>query len=323
MATFPSPVVVSFGEESFFLDRDLGSFLAAGQGRRLTSIDGRESSESEVLSACETADLEGRERLVVVDNAEKVKFDKAGKAYVAGLSPDDRHVVLALVVRSTKLPAFWAKKDPRIVVLREHRALKSFGSRNDVTAFVETEARRQGLSLDDRVPALLARAVGNDLYRIFSEIRKLRTWLGEGSTVTVERLQATVSVTAGSTVWDVVDAASARDARSAMNALASLYRFASEDPTILLTYSLMKQVERLLVARAAIDKGTPEDEVASRLGIHPYRYRTFFAPLARKHTATSLAENMRRLCRLDAEVKRAPARSKRALVEFAVLHFAR
>lgn len=77
----------------------------------------------------------------------------------------------------------------------------------------------------------------------------------------------------------------------------------------------------MFVACSMLERGSSDEEVATRVGMHPWRCKTFFVPMVRKHTAGSLTRMMQRLCKLDVEIKRT-THSKRTLLELAVLRFA-
>lgn len=320
MATFLSPVVVSFGDEDFFLDRDLASFRTQPD-RSVILVEGSEiKSDYELVSLLETRTIEGKPRVVVVDNAQKVKPDKALKAYLDGLNPKDLHVVLALVVRDAKLGVTWSKLGDKATIT-ERKKLKTYESNNEVVRWIEAELVRANLKADGRIANVIYMGTGPNLYRITNEIGKLRLLVGEGKTVTVEHLQSVLTIGQTVDAWQVVDAAANKELKKAINLLSSLYKHASEDPSILLAYSLMKQAEKMLVASSLLSKQASEEDIAARLGMHPWRCKTFFLPMVRKHSLASLSRMMQELCRLDIEVK-STSQSRRTLLELAVLKLA-
>lgn len=317
---FLSPLVVSFGDEDFFLDRDLDSYRRQPD-RAVICVDGSElKGDYELVSICQTQTIDGRPRVIVVDNAQKVKPEKTLKAYVDGLSPKDLSVVLALVVRDSKLAAFWSKLGDKITV-SERKKFKTFETNNEVVKWIEEEIRRTGLKADSRIANVIYMGTGPDLYRITNEIQKLALLVGEGNSVTVEHLQSVLTASSTVDVWQVVDAAANKDSKKAANLLSSLYKHAADDPSILLAYSLMKQTERMFVAASMLAHRSSEEEIATRISMHPWRCKTFFLPMVRKHSTGSLARTMQELCKLDVEIKRTSF-SKRTLLELAVLKFA-
>lgn len=322
---FTTPFVVSFGEEEFFLDRDLQWFKDQ-PSRTVTVVDGHDIKEPELLSLCDTYTIDFddptnfRSRLVILDNGNKIKWtDKALKAYIEAKRPSDTTSVLAVIVRDSKLPAFWAKVSKATV--REYKKLKTWDNNNEVIKWIQEESTRIGLRLDAKLSGFVYQIVGADLYRISSELQKLLLLVGTAEAVTVEHLKLILSP--GSTVepFHVAEAAANKDSKKALNALSSLYKYAAEDPSIPVAYALMKQVERLFVARSLLDKGATSDDVSARLNMHPWRCKNFFIPQVEKHTQSKLLCAMRQLTKLDVEIKRT-SHSKRTLLELAVLAIA-
>jgi len=317
-----SPIVLSFGEEEFFLDRDL-QWLRRYPKRDVVLLDGYDTTENQLISACESivVDLDEpektRPRLVVLDNANKVKVEKRLKAYLDGRQKGDTSTVLAAIFRMDKLPAGWSKINESTTTVREHKKLKTWDNNNEVVKWANEEASRIKLKLDPKVSQALFHLTGGDLYRIQNELNKLLLLVGVGGTADISHVKLVGVQTSGSDPWDVVDAALMKNRKGAMNALNSLYRFATDDPSILLVGTLAKGVEKAFVARSLLDRGCQVDDVAARLGMHPFRYQKTVHLQAGKHTVKSLVGMMKKLSELDVKVKSTSHR--RTLIELAVL----
>jgi DNA polymerase-3 subunit delta len=321
---FKTPIVVSFGEESYFLDRDLVLFQDQSK-YSVVVLDGSELSDVEVVSVCETVQIDFddpsniKPKLVVLDNAGKVKGDKALKSYLDSRDPQDLSVVLAVVVRSDKCPALWSKLGKKATLL-ERKKLKTWDNNNEVVAWISSEAERIGLTLDPKLASAMFQVVGSNFYVLASELSKLRV-LVEGSTsVTAEHLKLVMTPSSTSGSWDVADAVFLKNPRRAMNLLSNIFKFMAEDPTLMILGSLMKSAEKLFVARSLKDKGVSDDEVATRFGMHPYRYKMSLLLQVEKQTLSGLTRSMQMLSKLDVELKRTS--HKRTLVELAVLELA-
>lgn len=317
-----SPVVLSFGEEEFFLDRDI-QWLRRYPNREVHLLDGCDITEDQLVSACETVTIDFDDpekvqpRLVIVDNANKLKVEKRLKAYLDGRRKGDTNTVLAAIFRTDKLPATWSKLNDAIVFIRKHEKLKTWDNNNEVVKWVGEEAKRLKLKLDAKVPVALFHLTGGDLYRISNELGKLLLFVGTEKTADLSHLKLVGIQTSGSSPWDVVDAALMKNQKRAMNALNSLYHFANEDPSIILVGTLAKGVEKALVARSLLDRGCQVGDVAARLGMHPFRYQQTVHLQAGKHSVKSLAGTMKKLSELDVNVKSTSHR--RTLIELAVL----
>jgi len=310
------PFVVSFGAEAYLLDRDVVR-ARSWKDRSIIQVEGDELTDVELVSLCETRGIDDNDRVIILDEAQKVKGDKALKAYIEGKSPTDGSTVLVAILRSEKLPEVWAQAAKKGQIY-EHKKLKTWDNNNEVVKWATTEAFRLGLGLDKGVPEMLFQLVGGDLYKIASELQKLQTLVGQGNKVTAAHLKMVIAPSPAAEPFQVAEAAVERDTKKAMNLLSIVYRTMGDEAHVPVTYSLIKQVEKLIVARYLLDRKASDDEIAAALGMHPWRCKTYFIPNARKHSFGGLISCMGDLRKLDADVKGA-ARSKRTRVELAVL----
>jgi len=322
---FSTPVTASFGEEEFFLDRDLNDFKDQ-PNRNVVLLDGSAISDAELASICATLIVDfddpanTKPRAIVVDNAHKFKPEKAMKAYLDGKGPRDLGSVLALIVRDDKPLAFWSKLGDK-ATFREHKKLKTFDNNNEVVKWIQEEAKRLKLVVDYRTASIMFHAGGGDLYRLSNELQKLRLILEAGTTVTLDHLKLVMTPGSNAEPWTVSDAAFDKNTKKALNSLSSLYKYVADDPAMPVLYSMMRQAEKLFVTRTLLDAGVAHDDIAARLGVHPYKFKLTLLQQAGKHSKRKLASVMQNLCRLDVDLKRT-SHSKRTLLELAILDLA-
>jgi len=311
--------VVSFGGEPYFLDKDLEK-ARSWEGRSKSFFDGEGLTDQELVSFLETPPFDGEERVVIVDDAQKIKGDKHLKRYIENKSEGDTTTILVAVIRSEKLSDVWAlaaSKGRRF----EYKKFKTYEDNNEVVRWIESEAKRLGFAFDKGVPNTMYQLIGADLYRLANELEKLRLVVPKGESVTPAILGLVLSPSPVAEPWQVAEAAIEKDTKKAMNLLSVLYRNQGEDANVPLTYALMRQLEKLIVARQMCNRKASDDEIATAIGMHPWRCKNHFLPLVRKHDIRKLAEHMARLCALDKNVK-SSSRSKRTQVELAVLAIA-
>ncbi len=315
----PDSFVVSFGAEDYFLDRDLEK-ARAWKDRQVVLVSGEDVKEAEFVGLCETGNLDGTPRVVILDDAQKLKGDKALKSYIAAREPHDNGTVVVAIVRSEKCPAVWndAAKKGRLI---EHKKLKTWDSNNEVVKWIENEARRQGLVLDNGISDTLFQYVGSNLYRLSNELTKLALLVGPNGKVGIEQVALVIAKSQTAEPYQVAEAAFAKDARRAMNTLSTVYRTMGDDAHVPITFSLIRQTEKFVLARSLIDRQTPEDEIATALEMNPWRFKTQFLPVVQRHRLPDLVRLMGRLRKLDVDVK-SSAKSKRTLVELAVMSIA-
>lgn len=320
---FTTPVVVSFGEEPFLLDRDLSLFRDQ-RNYAVTRLDGALVSEAAVISACETYEIDYEDptntkpRVVVLDNGHKIKPDKHLKSCLERRDANDVSSVLAVVIRAATVPAFWTKLGSRVTLI-ERKKFKTWDDNNEVVKWILEEAKRLKLDLNIQIAKAMFQVDGDDLYRLSSELGKLKL-LVDKSSVTIAHLRLVMTPTSTVESWDVAEAAFLRNPKKALSLLSDLYRYAAEDPSLMILGALIKGVERIFVARSVMDKGAAPDDVAASIGMHPYRFKKSLLPQVEKQTVPRLVKAMQNLCKLDVDLKRTSHR--RTLIELAVLDLA-
>jgi len=314
------PFLVSYGEEPWFLDRDLDK---ARNWKNRTSIllDGDGMPDREVVDICETQSFDdAQSRVVIVDNANHLKGDKFLARYVAEKSIQDASTILVGIIRGEKLPDVWARAGAKGRVI-EHKKLKTWDTNNEVVKWLEAEAKGYSRRFDANVALALFNAAGHDLHKLSNELRKLCILVPSGQSITIDHLRLVVAPSPTADPFQVADAVIAKDVKKAMNALAILYKNGGEETNLVIVSALLKAVEKAFVARKILDRGGSEDDVAARLSMHPFRCKNHFIPQIKRHRSVDLARAMGHLCSLDVDVK-GPARSKRTLVELAIVAIA-
>lgn len=315
----PTPFRVFYGGEGFFLDRAIER-ARAWKDRTVTVLDGDDVTEQDVVAACMTPSVDEQGgRAIVLDNAQKfAKSDKVLRAYVDAKDPKDTSCILVAIVRSEKLSELWQAAAGKGQSF-EHKKLTTWDNKNQVVDWIQKEAVSLGISLGPDLAKTLFNGVGSDLYRLAGELRKIAL-LVPGGKPTLEDLRLVVAPAPQAEPWQVAEAAVAKDSKRAMRLASTVYKNMGDEAHVPITNALMRQIEKLVIARQMLDRGASEEEIAA--GVEMTKGRLFyFLPTVRKHDLKTLAGHMVRLCKLDVDVKGA-ASSKRTLVELAVLAIA-
>jgi DNA polymerase III delta subunit len=313
----PGPFVVAYGEEEFFLDR----IITTGRSwrdRQVILLDGEGLADYEVVSFCEQGSFDDRKKAVILDNANKVKGDKALTAYVEAKDVADEGVMLVAVVRSEKLPKVWqtAAAKGRLEYFKKLRPWETPALKERISA----EGKRLKLKLDDAMLDLCVLFFGDNLRRIVNELQKL-TFIAQNGQVTKADFVSVAAPDIELDPFEVAKIATNKEAKKALRLVSSLFKINGDSVAVPITAGLVSQVERLIVTRQLLDSGVEQKTIAEMLGIPLYPVQKDIIPRAKKHTVPELLLQMKNLCRLDAKVKGA-ARSKRTLVELAVLAIA-
>jgi DNA polymerase III delta subunit len=319
-----APFIICSGTEEFDLDFEIDK-ARSSKSRQVIFLEGKGLESVEIVTACEEYSfMDERPRLVIVDNAEGIKKTEALEEYIEEKSPEDLSTILLAICRPSKkgevkLPEVWTKAAAKGTSKTFHK-LKPWDLKGK-QGRLDKEAAALGIVLGKGINELLLKVVGDDLYVLVNELKKLSLLVGPHGTVTTEHVQRVVASQPPATPYEVADAACEKNVKLAMNLVAHLYRYNGDDASVPIASALMHHVERLIVARSLLDVGKSKDEIASQMGMNAYRLQNTFLLWSNRHSVKSLQNNLANLCRLDANVK-GPARSKRTLVELAVLSVA-
>jgi DNA polymerase III delta subunit len=311
-------VNVFYGGEDYLLDRAKERALS-WPDREVTLLDGQETSEDELISAMDQMVLGSDGVSVVLENAQKLKLSQDFIGYLAARPEGDTSSVLTALVRSDKLPKTWTDVVARGRVFH-HARCKPWDERG-IRTKIQAEAKLLGLTLEDGALSALHKVYAENIGSAVNELRKLRFIVPKGGTVTKAQVLSVCSRQLPVMPWDVAEAACQKSKRKALGLAGLLFKYEGEGAAIPILASLLKNVERLVLARSLVDRGLPGSDVASALGLNPFVYEKNYASVVQRHTAEDLLTQMKKLCELETRVK-GPAPSKRTLVELALLQLA-
>ena len=138
-------------------------------------------------------------------------------------------MLVVLAARVDKRTSWYkAFKDPAAVV--ECEAPK--GGKG-VVAFVEEEARAQGLELEPGAAELLAERIGPQLMMLRQELAKVALLAGPGEVVGRAHVAASTTQIAEESVWDLMDAIGGGHTELALGLLARMSGAGAAPPMVL------------------------------------------------------------------------------------------
>jgi len=231
----------------------------------------------EILSAIATPGLVLGHRVVVVLNADKLKV--AVKAELVGVLSDlPPETTVALV--GTSFP----KTDKLLKAVTSLGRVLIFDlpARRDYPAWLGKRAKDLGMHISPSEARHLGRLVGDDAWRLDTELAKLAAYVGavggQGTLVPVgpQDIDAICNASLDVQVWDLTDAVGRRDSVAAFRALEELIsggdqRRSRGDPLRGILGALSRHVADLRRVQT-LERRTPE-LVAKELDIHPFRAR--------------------------------------------------
>ena len=267
------------GAEEFLKEREALREAAASLARsviRYSELDGL----SEYLEESQLIPLSGESRAFLI-------FDVTS---VPELPTGERDFLICVSTPKKKL------QDARASRVYNFQKLKSFSDNNEVVRWILQEGDSFKIDLD-RVASALFVSSGGSLRKIFSEIRKLAVLVPSGTIASPDVARSLLCFSAGLTPKSVVDAVCEGNPVKALTFYDRLQE--GSDETGWIIAFLQRHVLRQLRLASLVKEGLDSDEIASRLGVHPFVFRKFHEPMLGLWSPHSLAESVETLGALD------------------------
>lgn len=297
---WPAGLTVLVGDDLYHLDQAqkelLGALAPDGpDGFALTVFGDERVDVSVVVSAARSVGMFAERRVVLVRDA--LVLEGEPEAIVEyGKSPPPGSY---LIVRASSL-------DQR---RKLHKAIAKSGQtlRFEVPARfdpgkmirdVREMARGMELRLDDAAAALLAQLHGTDLYRVASELDKIRLWSGSSKKpIGVEQVRRLVSSGGLLTGWELADAVVARERAAGLAAARRLVD--GGDEPIRIVGGLAWRARLLLQGKALVEAGeSPEPALRRAWG-----FQDAMAQGLRRYSLRELLAFPAMLARTDRSLK--------------------
>lgn len=151
------------------------------------------------------------------------------------------------------------RKDNKLYkALLQNKTVEEYGDldHSKLRAFIESECAKRGASIDSQALAALIAGIGNDLWRMTSEINKLANYT---KAITKETTDLFLDASLNDNIFDLTDALGARNAKRALTLLDEQFLLGS-NAQYLITM-LGKHIHNLLLVKEANGE---------KLSLHPY-----------------------------------------------------
>lgn len=262
-------------------------------------LDGK-AAFGDLRRACSTMPFLGEGRIVIVyDLLSNVK-GAAAKEIVAYLPtlPPTTHLIFVERKNLSK----------RHLVLKEAQSAKA-----QIMTFAAPDARalpgwiiarvqRYGGKIEPRAAALLAQNIGDNLRLLDQEIQKLLLYAGDTKQIGLDDVRVMVPyVESADVIFQMVDALGQRDPRQAAGYLHQL--LAVGEHPLRIFGMVVRQFRLLIQVRWLIDQHYPQQQIVSRLKLHPFVVRKVHGQAAR-FTPVQLREAYRQLKEIDLAIKK-------------------
>jgi len=305
---------IFYGSDSFSLREEFGELKASldkdgSLAANVVTFTASKTSPQEVIAACDTAPFLGDHRLVVVDGL----FSKNGRSRDLDDEDDDEPVVTggwdALVEYVDDMPETTVlvlmgddkTKGALLKALRPKAEIhhSKLPDKKAVGGWIQQRARSIGVKLDARAAKELAARVGNDTWRLASELEKLNSF-ADGEPVGEADVREMVAPSRELPPWDILDPIVEGKGAQALKALRAMLE--GRHP-LAIAAMIQGAYRRIAVARAMLDSGATGTDIGAGLNVRGFPLEKL-VDQASGHTPSAIRSAYARLVQADLDVKR-------------------
>lgn len=233
------------------------------RGDRATeAFDAAETSPEAVVSACNSYDLFGEGKFVLLRNLDAWNAAQKAKIldYLESPSPETD-----LVLLGKKLGA----REKLLAAVKKYGEVHDFEQPTGkaLVKWVMGNAKKQGLELPEEVAQSLTERCSGDKIRLVRETEKLSLYVSERP-ATIEDVEALCPPDLQSNIFAYVDSLAAGRQDRSLELLEEL--LAAGEPPLRIMYMVRRQFLLIARAQALLDRGIPQGEIAKDLKVPPF-----------------------------------------------------
>ncbi len=291
----PAPVLVFTGDQPYLMDNAVAGLrqtvLGPSGDVNYIVFYGESASGREIADNASTYPMFSKKKLIVVKNAEKLpaKELSALEPYFASPSPASCLVLM-----------FSDGKKPKLGGGKNVTAFDFSLEKGNTASAVREEAGKLGYEITRAGAEALIGLVGDDLQEIHNELVKISIYKGDKKTIGPEDVEALTKKTKFADIYQLINAISRRDKRTAHRVLGEL-EAAGEEPLSIL--GLISWRFRLIWrAKELQDRRLGQAEMLKELKISPGQFYYLGEDL-KKFSYADIARIMEALAECDKKLK--------------------
>ncbi|MCH8815591.1 MAG: DNA polymerase III subunit delta [Chloroflexi bacterium] len=307
---------IFYGSDSFSLREEFGELKASldkdgSLAANIVTFSASKVSPQEVIAACDTVPFLGDQRLVVVEGlfgkgsrSRDQDGDDDGEPAVSGgwdslveyVDGMPGTTVLVLIggdkAGGALLKALRSKAEIHHSKLPDQKA---------VMGWVQKRSRSIGVKLDARSARALADLVGNDTWRLATELEKLSSF-ANGQMVSEADVRDMVASARELPPWDILDPIVEGRGAGALKALRRVLDLRQMHPLEVMA-RVQGAYRRMAIAREMLDSGATGTDIGARLNMRGFPLEKLIDQ-ASAHTASAIRAAYARMVEADLDVKR-------------------
>lgn len=294
-------IYLLYGSEKYLIDKEIKNMISQNNidTINVNSYDLNINTLNTIIEDCQTISLFSEKKAIIVYNsyiftAKKNSVEQDTTVlenYLNNINPD---TILILVLYEAKL-------DERKKILKSLKKIgivKSFDSNTNINILVKDMF--SGYQINNNTVNLLIDRVGKDLAILEQEISKIKTYKDNDLNITDSDIIMLTHKSFDIDIFALIEAIISKNKKMALNIYNEMLKY-NEEP-IKIIVMLANQFRIIYQAKEMYKKGYTESDIASNLGIHPYRIKLALNK-AREYSSENLLNYLKKLSDLDIGIK--------------------
>ena len=307
-----------YGKERFLKNEAIAGLKAklfrspSEQDLNFQSYDAEEQGIGAVLDFLSTAPFLAAKRLAVLQHADALEAEETERLRAA-METLPESACLVLETEETNL-----KRNPVIRQLAEKAEATACHTpfENDLPGWVETRARKMGLTLERSTATFLIGRVGPDLSALDSVLTELKLYIHPRTNVTVAEAAALSPSNPDEDIFKLAELLLDERKKEALKLVDGLYRSGSRAPEIVA--SLAGQLERYKKALGLLAAGRTSLEIGEEMRL-PRMFQAAFIQRLKKTPRARLGLLQKALLECDESFKTGRAEERTSVERFVLL----
>lgn len=294
-------IYLLYGSEKYLIDKEIKSIINKNNIDLINTnnYDLNLHTLTTIIDDCQTISLFSEKKAIIVYNsyiftAKKNSIEQDSSVfenYLNNINPD---TILILVLYEDKL-------DERKKVLKNLRktgTVKNFDINTSINNLVKDMFSNYQIS-NTSINLLIDR-VGKNLAILEQEVNKIKTYKNNDFYITESDIILLTHKSFDIDIFALIEAIVSKDKKTALNIYNEMLKY-NEEP-IKIIVMLANQFRIIYQAKEMYKKGYTESDIASNLGIHPYRIKLALNK-AREYSSENLLNYLKKLSDLDIGIK--------------------
>jgi len=292
------PVYLLYGEETYLVNqyknklrKALGSEDDQMNNHR---YQGKDTVIGEIIDLAETLPFLAERRVILLEDTGWFKSAGEQMAEYLGNQNETTVFVFAESEIDKRSKLFKAVSNKGVVV--------EFAKQDEATLrrWIKSMINKEQKSASDMTIQLLLSKTGTDMENIYGEVQKLICYCLDKDVIEEQDVETVCITRIANHVFDMVDAIAVKNQRKVMELYYDL--MALKEPPMRILFLIARQCNILMQVKEMLKNGTPQNSMASALGVPPFAVKKYVSQ-AGKFSSAQLRKAIERCVAAEEDVK--------------------